>query len=103
MNKTTEELSKLDELCMKADIELAHRFGNHSLSDKQLKKEWVKELEKLIRADERKECVAACIEQYDQSMLASSSAKKVKDQELYANTALGAKFAAVRIMNRGSA
>ena len=96
-------MNKLDELCLKADIDMAHTEGVGQMDEAELRKQWVIVLDKLIRADERKECIAACMEQHNESMLSSGESKKVKEQEMYANTALGAKFAAIRIVNRGSA
>ena len=55
----------------------------------------------LVAEAERNACIAECMEQHRASIEAAEKAKRVRDQDAYINTATGAKFSAVRIMQRG--
>ncbi len=56
----------------------------------------------LVAEAERNSCIADCMEQHKLSIEAAEKAKKVRDQDTYFNTATGAKFAAIRIQQRGN-
>jgi len=56
----------------------------------------------LVAEAERNTCISDCMEQHKLSIEAAEKAKKVRDQDTYFNTATGAKFAAIRIMQRGN-
>jgi hypothetical protein len=56
----------------------------------------------LVEEAERNTCIADCMEQHKLSIEAAEKAKKVRDQDNYFNTATGAKFAAIRIQQRGN-
>lgn len=94
-------MTNIEHLSNKADIAVAHMKDAGRRDEKELRLAWRDEFAKLVRLDERRICVAKCMEQYNESMFKSSGSKRIKDQEMYANTALGAKWSAVRILNQG--
>lgn len=94
-------MTDIELMSNKADIAVAHMKYCMHMTEKELRIAWRDEFAKLVRLDERRICVAKCMKQYDLSILKSSESKRIKDQELYANTAIGAKYSAIRILNQG--
>lgn len=100
-SQVTFKMANIELLSNKADIAVAHMKDAGRMTEKEARLAWREEFAKLVRLNERRLCVARCMEQYTESMFKSSSCKRIKDQKLYADIALGAKYSALRILKQG--